>query len=120
MQGKFILNVVGLVYLLFYIFWGFNYFREDLNTRLGIETSTTNKYEFLEVMYRLIDATNKSYIDINQLNKTEIDSSIEVSYKKLAETLKLDYPAGSRKDKKITLSKLFAKSGITGYFGPFF
>ncbi len=118
--GKFILNVVGLVYLLFYIFWGFNYFREDLNTRLGIETSTTNKYEFLEVMYRLIDATNKSYIDINQLNKTEIDSSIEVSYKKLAETLKLDYPAGSRKDKKITLSKLFAKSGITGYFGPFF
>lgn len=118
--GKFVLNIVALVYLLFYLFWGLNYFRQDLNTRLGITTSATNKYEFLEVMYRLIDATNTSYIDINQLDKTKVDSSIEASYKELAETLKLDYPAGSRKDKKITLSKLFAKSGITGYYGPFF
>ena len=118
--GKFVLNTVAAIYLTFYFFWGFNYFREDLNTRLGIETSATNKYEFLEVMNRLIDATNNSYIDIKQLDKTEIDSSIEASYKELAETLRLDYPAGSRKDKKITLSKLFAKSGITGYYGPFF
>ena len=118
--GKLTLKVLAAIYILFYVLWGFNYFREDLNKRLQLETSSTNKYEFLEVMYRLIDATNNSYIPIDQLDKNKIDSLIEVSYKNLDKALKLNYPAGSRTDKTITLSRLFSKSGITGYYGPFF
>lgn len=118
--GKFILNLLTTVYILFYVFWGLNYFREDVNTRLQLEVSSTNKYEFLEVMNRLIDETNNNYLEIEEINKAEIDSLIEISYSKLAKTLRLSYPAGSRTDKKITFSKLFAQSGITGYYGPFF
>ena len=49
-----------------------------------------------------------------------MDAQIEESYKNLAPALKINYHAGRRKSKKITLSRFFAQAGISGYYGPFF
>ena len=120
MAGRFTLNILASIYLLFYVLWGLNYFREDLNSRLQLSVSSANKAEFLSVMNHLIEVTNNSYCEIGQIDKKVTDSLVEVSYENLAKLLKLNYPTGSRKDKTITLSRLFAQSGITGYYGPFF
>lgn len=34
--GKFVLNIVAGTYILFYVLWGFNYFRQDLYHRLKL------------------------------------------------------------------------------------
>lgn len=118
--GKIVLNVFALVFILFYVFWGFNYFRADLNTRLNIHEQKANTEYFLVVFEKLVNQTNKSYSNFEGFDIAEIDSLVEESYKNLSPALKLKYPAGKRKAKKISLSSFFGKAGISGYFGPFF
>ncbi len=117
---KFILNILASIYILFYILWGFNYFRSDLNERLGIKKQTPDTGLFTDELKSLIQITNKTYITFDDFDKSEIDLLIENSYKKLAPMLKIKYPQGKRRPKKITFSRFFAKAGISGYYGPFF
>ena len=117
---KIILNILASVYILFYILWGFNYFRNNLNDRLDIKKQQPDTRLFTNELQALIQITNKNYCSFDNFNKSAIDSLIEDSYKKLAPILKIKYPQGLRKPKEITFSRFFAKAGISGYYGPFF
>lgn len=118
--GIVILNSLAGVYILFYVLWGFNYFRADLNTRLNMQTRPANQDEFMNVFQNLVESTNNSRVSFKNFNEAEIAVEIEASYNQLAPVLKIKYPGGSRKAKPITLSRFFAQAGISGYFGPFF
>ncbi len=118
--GKFLLNVLATVYILFYVLWGFNYFRLPLPDRLGINDREPDTEEFVQFIHQYISELNSLHCDFDSIDKTEIDQLIEESYQQLAPVLQFEYPMGKRPDKKITFSSFYAKSGITGYFGPFF
>ena len=121
--GRFLLIVVqtlAVCYVLFYWFWGFNYFRSGINQRLEISKSKPDTVQFVRVLEHLITQTNDSYCTFDGITYPEIGSLVEVSYKKNASFLKLDYPQGTRRPKPITLSNFFAKASIAGYYGPFF
>jgi hypothetical protein len=118
--GKFILNILASVYILFYILWGFNYLRPGLSERLQLKTASANKQEFITIFQKRIAETNHTYCNFEAFDRNEIDSSVEASYKNLAPILNIKYPMGKRPDKKITFSSFYAKTGISGYFGPFF
>ncbi len=113
-------NVVVVSYILFYLFWGLNYYRTGLNERLGLAAQKPDSTKFIDELKKIIDTTSRSVCSFEEFDKNEIDSLVEDSYKKLAPVLKIDYPMGSRKAKKITFSRFFAQAGISGYFGPFF
>ena len=114
------LNVLAAIYILFYFLWGFNYFRYDLNIRLDLAEQNPDTDVFIQQLESLIESTNNSFYSDEMLDKNEIDSLIEQSYYQLSPALKINYPSGKRKDKKITFSRFFAKAGISGYYGPFF
>lgn len=118
--GKIILNILAATYILFYFLWGFNYFREDLNVRLKLDKHDPNTKAFLAQLSKLVENTNKSWVSFEDWDINVADQNIEKSYKKLAPALKISYPAGKRKPKSITISRFFAKAGISGYYGPFF
>lgn len=118
--GKTVLNVLAATYILFYVLWGFNYFREDLNQRLNLTQHEPNTESFIEQLKIQIESTNQSWCSFENWNAEEIDTNIEISYKNLAHPLKINYPLGKRRAKKITISSFFAKAGISGYYGPFF
>jgi len=121
--GKFLLifiQTLAICYMLFYWFWGFNYFRTGLNDRLQISKSVPDTVQFLRVLESLIKKTNDSYCAFDKVSYREIDSLVESSYKRNASFLKLKYPQGTRRPKPITLSGFFAKASIAGYYGPFF
>lgn len=117
---KIILNILASVYILFYLLWGFNYYRMPLNERLNITEHDPQKQEFIAVLEYLIEETNNSFCACDTLTKQAVDSLIEISYNNLQTPLKIKYPAGRRPDKQITFSRFYSKSGISGYFGPFF
>jgi hypothetical protein len=117
---KFGLNTIALVYISFYFLWGFNYYRSDLNQRLGISEQNPDTENFIRVFENLIEQVNLSRTDFETITKAEVDSLVEVSFKKWAPVLKLHYPLGRRRAKEITLSRFFAQAGISGYYGPFF
>ena len=115
-----LLNTLSVVYILFYWLWGFNYFREHLNTRLNIPEQKASTEKFRSALDILINSVNANYVDTFSLKKNDINSLIEESYKDLSHFLDIGYPQGVRRPKNITFSKLFAKATISGYFGPFF
>lgn len=119
-SGKIVVNILASTYILFYVLWGFNYYREDLNTRLEIKEQKPDSATFVQNLEILIEKTNHSACTFEMFDKKEIDLLIESSYKRLAPLLKITYPSGKRKDKKITFSRFFAQAGISGYYGPFF
>lgn len=118
--GIIVLNVLSAVFILFYFLWGFNYFRNNLNERLGISEAETDEKEFATRFRELIDVANGSYSTFEEFDKARVDSLVEDSYRKLSPALKINYPAGKRSAKPVTFSRFFAKAGISGYYGPFF
>lgn len=118
--GKIVLNILSTVYILFYVLWGFNYFRNGINQRIGLAEREPNTEQFILVLKDLIEKTNTSYSSFYDFDEYKIDRLIEESYNNLSQVLQYDYPAGKRKAKSITFSRFFAKAGISGYYGPFF
>ena len=121
--GRFALLMIqtlAICYLAFYWFWGFNYYRSDINQRLSIKKSDPDTIQFVAVLKKMIEKTNESYCTFGNIKYSTIDSLVEASYKKNAPFLKLKYPQGTRRPKPITWSNLFAKGSIAGYYGPFF
>jgi len=121
--GRFLLlllQTLSICYVLFYLFWGFNYYRSGINERLQISKSKPDSVQFVRVLENLIAQTNASYCTFDSISKAEISALVESSYRKHAEFLKLKYPQGTRVPKPISLSSFFAKAGIAGYYGPFF
>jgi len=118
--GKIVLNALAATYILFYVLWGFNYFRNDLYQRLNLAKHEPSNKAFLKQLKKIVDETNKSWISFEKWDKNQVDLQIEKSYKELAPVLKISYPAGKRKAKPITVSRFFAQAGISGYYGPFF
>lgn len=115
-----LINIISVAYIAFYWFWGFNYYRENLNQRLEMATVKPDKEMFLQVFNEIVEQTNKDYFQVDKINKDSINAAIENSYKQHAGFLKIDYPCGFRRPKAITFSHFFGKAGIQGYYGPFF
>jgi hypothetical protein len=120
LAGKIILNVLAATYILFYVLWGFNYFRQDLYERLNLAKHEPGNKAFVAQLKKIVDDTNKSWCTFEKWDKEEVSFQIEKSYEKLAPVLKISYPAGKRRAKPITVSRFFAQAGISGYYGPFF
>jgi hypothetical protein len=115
-----ILQIVAFLYAFFYVSWGFNYFRPGIDKRL-VWTHTSNDSDFFKtVMDSLIVQTNFNYISISYDDYRQFDTAVEESYRKNSHSLGISYPNGVRRPKKMIFSSLFTKSGVSGYFGPFF
>jgi len=115
-----LIQTIAICYSAFYWFWGFNYYRNNLNERLTIRQATTDTVQFVAVLNNLINETNVSHCSFDSISKPEISRLVESSYQVNAEFLKIKYPNGTRIPKSISLSSFFAKAGISGYYGPFF
>lgn len=121
--GKYFLRffqMLAMVYSVFYLSWGFNYFRQDIKTRLGWTSARPDEKAFRNVLDSLIVAANKTFTTVAQTDYSSLDEQVEKSYSKCRDILAISYPNGQRKPKAILISSYFAKSGVSGYFGPFF
>lgn len=115
------INIIAAAYTLFYVLWGFNYFREPFNARFEIPKTEADNEVFLQVFSLLAEqAVSNICIFPEEISLKQIDSLTEAAYRKNAGFLQIKYPMGRRKPKYITLSNFFAKAGISGYYGPFF
>jgi hypothetical protein len=109
-----------IFYSIFYISWGFNYYRPSLDKRLGWEKMSPDEKQFDKVFNSVIRNANDNYIKISASDYSCIDNLLEESYNRCSTSLGIDYPSGYRRPKNMILSSYFARSGISGYFGPLF
>ena len=84
LAGKIVLNVMAATYILFYVLWGFNYFRQDLYLRLTLAKHEPDNKTFMKQLRRIVEDTNKSWCTFEEWDKNGVNLSIEKSYEKLA------------------------------------
>ncbi len=113
-----LLQLTAFLYFLFYLVWGYNYFRYPIEKRMKWEKVAQTDKNFLTVFDTLISSANKSRTLIRYADYKEINQAIERSYRKHARELGFSYPNGSRRPKTMLFSSFFAKSGVSGYYGP--
>ncbi|NEW85191.1 MAG: DUF3810 domain-containing protein [Mariniphaga sp.] len=118
--GLRVLQSAALLYVFFYFVWGFNYFRPKIETRVSWEKQKPDDAVFRSVLDSIISHTNSSYVSVSTSDYPTIDRLVEDSYRKNSKELGINYPNGSRLPKTMMFSSFFAKSGVSGYFGPFF
>ena len=118
--GLRVLQSAALLYTFFYLVWGFNYFRPKIETRVNWVKPKADEKVFRSILDSIIVHTNSSYISVSSSDYPTIDRLVEESYRKNSKELGIDYPNGSRRPKTMLFSSFFAKSGVSGYFGPFF
>lgn len=121
--GRYLLRFMqmsAILYTLFYMFWGLNYFRPSMDNRLGWRGLSMDEHNFRVVLDSLIDGVNRNYIQTSYEDYPVIEEKLGESYRNWSSQLGLICPEGKRKSKTILVSSLFAKSGISGYFGPLF
>ncbi|HEX2920214.1 MAG TPA: DUF3810 domain-containing protein [Bacteroidales bacterium] len=114
------IQMITLIYSLFYLSWGFNYFRPGIEARLGWQITDRKENDFRALLDTLICNVNRTYTEVDYSEYKEIEAHLEDSYKNLSSQLGITWPCGTRNPKTILISSLFAKSGVSGYFGPLF
>ena len=115
-----LLRSVALLYAFFYFVWGFNYFRPNIQTRLDWKLPKADEKIFRSILDSIIIHVNQSCTSIHPDDYSKIDQMVEESYRTNSTKLGINYPNGSRRPKTMLFSSFFAKSGVSGYFGPFF
>ncbi len=123
--GVFLLGIViGLQtgILIFYLFWGLNYFRPSAAKRLNLRDSTFTTPELQNVTAMLIDSANAcrarvTPADLAQSNKTIFQTAIKAVQKLSDDSVNFRtyYPLA----KPSILTPLLNYIGTSGYYNPF-
>jgi hypothetical protein len=120
------LAFVSLIYFLFHLFWGFNYYRLPLHQSLGISTAYT-KEELHEFTCDLIQKTNALHSDLvsndslkvtYEFKQTDLQNLVFEAYKNSTnEDLEIPYRVENIKKSLFSLPLSYA--GFSGYVNPF-
>ena len=114
-------STAAILYILFYWFWGFNYFRQPIHDRIGLNHAQPDDRQFMHVFAGIVNTANQTRPDSMEVaDLASLDSAIEQSYRRFAQFLEIGYPMGVRRPKQVIAGSFFAKAGISGYYGPFF
>jgi hypothetical protein len=115
-----IVATIAIVYTCFNLLWGFNYYRQDIITRLNMPSAKADVQELMKAFSYLVEKTNTSYIPIYTIEKDELLKLTQEGYQTQSAFLKIDPDLLKTVPKSISLSRLFGAATISGYYGPFF
>lgn len=117
---------VALFYLLFNLFWGFNYTKASLDQDLGLKTVYTTK-ELIDFTCDLVQETNQVHLALASHDSIAVKFNFEpfelrqMVYKAYQNPLirvpELDYPVASIKPSLWSIPLSYA--GFSGYLNPF-
>lgn len=123
--GHIFINLIAgveIALIIFYLFWGLNYFREPVAERLDISDSTYTEAELIQVGSMLIDSANSIRAtlkpeDFERTNDRIYTTSAHaaVEFSKMNKTFKVSEPLA----KSSLLSHAMNFIGTAGYFNPF-
>lgn len=123
--GMLLLNMIlylETAIIIFYLFWGLNYFRQPAAERLKLNGPDYTKAELYKITEILIDSTNSIRSKINPEQWPQTDYELYSESARAIENLLPPYNAAVYpipKIKNSLLSPLLDYFGNAGYFNPF-
>ncbi len=126
---KFVLDIaasVSLVYFLFHMLWGFNYYRMPLHTSIGIENEYTTA-ELITMTERFVKKANEMHRELGYSDSVKID--LPYSQKEIFDRTKNGYDNIQEEFPMLTYTPVSLKKsgwslgltimGYSGYLNPF-
>lgn len=121
-----IFAAVSVVYLMFHLLWGFNYYRLPLHRALNLESDYTTE-QLLETTHRFIEKSNSMHRQLGYADSVKIDLpySQQEMFKKSVngyKNLEKEFPQlaySPRSIKKSGWSLGLTYMGYSGYLNPF-
>ncbi|MCY4781362.1 DUF3810 domain-containing protein [Sphingobacterium sp. UT-1RO-CII-1] len=118
-----LLKLVNLglgLYVLFYISWGLNYYRQPLSVQMELQVDNISKSDYILVLDKYIEQTNslREKLDLDTLlrERADLDLSIDMLNDKV---LKGILSKTQVKVKSPLSSEIVSFFTVTGYFNPF-
>lgn len=111
---------IAVVYVWFYMFWGLNYLRQPLKTKLQLDTVQLPMDAFDSTFVQIIRRCNELNFAYSISELAQINATIDSSYDFVFEDLKLKKIAGYKGFKAFALNWLLNKTTTSGWFSPFF
>ena len=119
-------GIISVLYFVFHLFWGLNYYRIPLNKKLNLKTNYSTE-DLIKTTKEIIILTNKVHFKITndpkkvvspRLNFKDLKKEINIGYRDLSKkyTFLKYYPSNQ---KKSLFSTPLAYMGFSGYFNPF-
>ena len=122
-----LLFAAGLLYLVFNLLWGLNYYREPLSAALGLDTRPATAAELEALCRHLLARANSLRLQVAENSggvmllsggRENVFTSAAVGFDRAAELFpQLGGHYG--KAKKVLFSELLSYAGITGIYFPF-
>ena len=122
------LIVFGVAYFLFYLCWGFNYFRLSYSEIADLPLRNSSTRELKELCFSLIDRTNEARnllptaddgtLDLN-LSTADLQDITRAAYKKACEDSIHGISANLTYPKALKISPLLSYTGISGVYVPY-
>lgn len=122
-----IFSFLSVIYLLFYLNWGLNYYREPIHKRLHFSNDNYTMSELVQFTENLIEKTNSIHISLtnndtlvvkNTMTDEELIKNSKIAYNQVFKKhpqLKCTYL--SSKNSLFSISLSYA--GFSGYLNPF-
>jgi hypothetical protein len=114
------IQVAAILYSVFYLFWGFNYFRPGIESRLGWQKYRADELFFRQVLDTIIVTVNRNYCVIKESEYSSVNDLVDESYSWNSGSIGIRYKGGAKHPKKMIYSSKMAKFGLSGYYGPYF
>lgn len=115
-----LITTISVVVVWFYLFWGINYLRVPLQSKLQLETVQLQLDAFDSTFVDIIQNANDLNFAYSIEDVTQINAVIEKAYEKVLDELGLKKVPGSKGLKTFAGNWLFNKTTTSGWFSPFF
>lgn len=113
------LELMGWIYVWFYLGWGMNYYRDPLLLRAGAAPSEVEKDVFCRFLSEYTDSLNATYTPTDSISKETIHSDVKSLYADVPERYGLARPRTYQEPKAVSFNWIYSAVGVLGYMGPF-
>lgn len=114
-----ILKLAAVIYIWFYVGWGFNYSRSSILARTGIERASFDKQQFCDFLDRYSSTIDSLFLLYEEPQASDIETGMKEFFSKVPEEYGLARPRSWQHAKKPFLNWLYSGSGVSGFMGPF-
>ncbi len=113
-------NLFAIIYILFHLFWGFNFHRLPLYDRIGLQKDSLKDSQYEQLFEQLATESNTKLSSIDKLSRGQMDSLVNQAFRDQSAAIQIPYFKRSLTPKKMMAEQFLSGANILGYYGLFF
>jgi len=112
-------NLAAFIYLTFYALWGFNYYREPVYNRMGMQHDSISDVDYELLMERISKKAAEVRIKMDSVSTGRLDTLVDGAFRRHAGHWGLPWLGCNIHPKQMMAEAWFSRAKVYGYYGAF-